>query len=79
MQHFSVTYHAKEQFDRLSSREKRDLTLLLSSLTVQDQARRIESSDKFVSRLGDNKRVVWKRLEDGKILVLSVVTRSNSL
>ena len=68
-----VTYHAREQFSRLSRQEQASLKRLLGEPTNVAQATQVGGSDRFVSRLGGGKRVHWRKSDDGKIVVLSVV------
>jgi hypothetical protein len=68
-----VTYHAKEQVDRLSPRERAALMRLASAPGSLAETRPTETAGKFVSRLGEDKRVYWERTSDGRIVILSVV------
>ena len=68
-----VNYHAREQFSRLTTQEQENLKRVLSEPTNSEQARQVGDSDRFVSRFGHDMRVHWKKSDDGKIVVLSVV------
>jgi hypothetical protein len=72
-----VSYHAQEQFKRLSPKERTDLTRLLSQNESLVHTNQVGESGRFVSRFGNNKRVLWKKSDDGTVVVLSVVAQSN--
>jgi len=68
-----VTYQAKEQVGRLSVEEQEALSHLLEPDRLEKNTQQIRDSGKFVSRLGQDKRVYWTKSDDGDIVVLSVV------
>lgn len=68
-----VTYHAKEQFNRLSTEEQAELKRLLAEPDELARTKQVGKSERFVSRFGQNKRAYWTRSDDGTIVVLSVV------
>jgi hypothetical protein len=99
-----VPYQAKQQFSRLSTKERAALTRLLSQPSKPERNergrgpgrlmshlrrnRRADSTESehteqagsqsgFVSRFGRDKRVYWKKSNDGKIVVLSIVAAAS--
>ncbi len=70
-----VSYHAEEQLKRLSPPERRELNLLLADADRLEQTKKVETSGRFVSRFGENMRVVWQRDDRGDIVALTVVAR----
>jgi hypothetical protein len=70
----TVSYHAQEQMKRLSARQKADLERLLSDESSLERNARRDMSERFVSKLGADTRVVWKKSETGDILILTVIS-----
>ena len=70
-----IAYHAKEQFNRLSKEEKVELTHLLSEPDRLKRSKQIGGPGRYVSHLGQDKRVYWE-MNGGKVVVLSVVARN---
>lgn len=68
-----VTYQAKEQVGRLSVEEQEALSHLLNEPNRPEKTKQVGESGRFVSRLGQDKRVYWTKSDDGDIVVLSVV------
>jgi len=69
-----VAYHAREQFDRLSRQDRASLRRVLDGPADPGTTKQTDASDRFVSRFGRGMRVHWRKVEDGKVVVLSVVS-----
>jgi len=69
-----VSYQAQEQFNRLSAKQQSDLTRLLSE-DGPSHTRMEGQPDRYISRLGANLRVLWRKAGAGKAEVLSIVTK----
>jgi len=72
---FNVAYQAQAQFNGLSQQEQAELTRLLGQGKRPADAHPVEPSGRFVSRLGEDKRVLWKQAEDGNIVILSIMVQ----
>jgi hypothetical protein len=70
-----VSYHAKEQMKRLSPHERQELDRLLNESDASTHAPPADASHRFVSRLGDDKRVVWRKTDSGDVVVLTVMSK----
>ena len=70
-----VAYQAEVQVAGLSPKERRDLDDVLGNDAAISQAMKMADSRKFVSRLGEDKRVVWQKEDSGDVVVLAVVTK----
>lgn len=70
-----VSYHAQQQLDGLSPPERLDLARLLESGEAQTGTTSRDISGRFISRFGEDKRVVWSKDDGGNIIVLAVVAR----
>ena len=68
-----VTYQAREQFGRLSSQDQASLRRVLGDPSAPGTTKQADSPERFVSKFGRGMRVHWKRADDGKVVVLSVV------
>jgi hypothetical protein len=73
---YDVSYPAQVQVDRLSPVEKRQLLHLFADPNSALIATKVVPSGNSVTRLGSTKRVVWKRLDSGKPVILSVVDKA---
>ncbi len=71
----NISYHAAQQMDRLSPRERNELQRALESGELQTEVLRNYSPVRFVSKFGTDKRVVWSRDNNGNIIILTVVAR----
>jgi hypothetical protein len=69
----NFSYHAAQQVNRLSSRERNELRRALESGELQKHELQSYAPGRFVSRFGKNKKVVWSRDNSGGIVVLTVV------
>ena len=68
-----VSYHAQEQMKRLSPKERAELDRVLNN---RDQPpKKVEASGRFVSRFGNNKRVVWQKTDGDDVVILTVVSK----
>lgn len=70
-----VSYHAQEQMKRLSPGERREFDHLFEKSAALEETRPMEHPGRFVSRLGQDKRVVWQKTDDGDVLVLTVISK----
>lgn len=71
----TISYHAQEQMKRLSPQERLELDHILENSDKLQQTQKIEPSGKFVSRFGQNMRVVWQKTNSGDIIVLTVISK----
>src|SRR4051812_35174644 len=70
MRNYEVNYYAQAQVDRLSPAERRELLNLEMMMTTTTK---VAPSGNSVTILGSSKRVVWKRSETGRPVILSVI------
>jgi hypothetical protein len=75
-QKYEVSYPAQVQIERLSPTEKKELLSLFADPELDLTTKVVAPSGNSVSRLGSTKRVVWKRSDSGKPVILSVVERA---
>ena len=69
----NVAYQAQAQLNLLSERERAAFDRLFKDTRrLQSEAKRLPESDRFVSLLGQDKRVVWRRTGED-ITVLAIV------
>jgi hypothetical protein len=73
---YDVSYPAQVQVERLSPTEKKELLHLFADPNLDLTTKKVAPSGNSVSRLGSTKRVVWKRSDNGKPVILSVVDRA---
>jgi hypothetical protein len=72
----TISYQAQKQIKGLSPTERRQLDRDAQTGRLASDAQRIEGSeDRWVSRIGTNKRLVWKHGEGDEIVVLTIVAK----
>ena len=71
-----VSSPAQVQVERLSPTEKRELLDMFADPDLEMTTKKVAPSGNSVSRLGSTKRVVWKRSDNGRPVILSVVDRA---
>jgi len=58
---------------RLTPRERRELDDLLVEGVKPENTQSVDASNRFVSRFGNNKRVLWEKSGSGDVVVLTVL------
>jgi hypothetical protein len=69
---FKVEYQALRQFEGLSSREQSQLRQMLTQAEPPADTREV-TVGRFLTSLGDRRRVLWRKASDGDAVVLSIV------
>jgi len=70
-----VAYQAEPQYERLSHLEQSALAGIGSPDRLVARLEDDRKQERFISSLGEDKRVLWTRAEDGKIRVLVIMAR----
>jgi hypothetical protein len=70
-----VAYQAEPQYERLSHLEQHALAGIGNPDRLVARLEDEREQERFISSLGEDKRVLWTRAKDGKIRVLVIMAR----
>jgi hypothetical protein len=72
------SYQARQQARGLTFSQKAKLNRVLMERAQAEARKKTVASGKFVEKLDDHTRVMWKQGEDGNPLVLTIVSQQSS-